>query len=166
MSFRKVTLFFLIAFFCQLTLINIISVKGFAPNLIMCTVVIITFLYEDGFRSIPFGIVFALLLDICAATYMGISSILMLIVGIFAETARIWLNVEKLSTLMTTGAIATIIYECGYWIFMRLLGSSMKLSYVLAQSMIFIVYNVLIMSIMFLVMHKKAERYHNDRYSI
>lgn len=166
MSFKKVTLFFLIAFLLQLSLINIITVKGAGPNLILCSVVMITFLYEDGFRSIPFAIFFGLLLDTCAGSYVGITSILMLIVGVFAEIARIWLNVEKLPTLMTTAAISTFIYEFLYWVGMRLLGSPTSLSPILAKGFLFILYNVVVMSIMFLVMHKKAEGYHNDRYSI
>lgn len=114
MSFKRVTLFFVIAFLLQLSLINIVSIKMVAPNLIMCTVVIITFLYEDGFRSIPFGIFFGLFLDICAGTYVGISSLLFLMVGVFAEAARIWLNVEKLPTLITTAFISIFIYEVDY----------------------------------------------------
>lgn len=166
MSFKRVTLFFVIAFLLQLSLINIVSIKMVAPNLIMCTVVIITFLYEDGFRSIPFGIFFGLFLDICAGTYVGISSLLFLIVGVFAEAARIWLNVEKLPTLITTAFISTFIYEVGYWIFMKFLNGYMLFSHMIEKAFFFAISNTVMMTIMFLVMHKKAERYHNDRYSV
>lgn len=166
MSFRKVLLFFIVAFLLQLSLVGIISIGNYGPNLILCVMVIITFLYEDGYRSIPFGIFAGLLLDICSGIYVGITPLLMLVCGIFAAAARIWLNTEKIYTMITTITICTILYDTLYFVAQKILGDPLGIGFVLKQEPVYILYNVAVCTIMFLIMHKKAEEYHNDRYTI
>ena len=48
---------------------------------------------------------------------------------------------------------------------MKALGSPMGVEYAAKTLPIYIAYNVIVLIFMFLVMHKKAEQYHNDRYS-
>lgn len=165
MSFKKVTILFALAFIFQLTIVNIFSINSTGPNLVFCLMVIITFLYEDGYRSIPFGMFFGFLLDICSGAYVGITPLAMLIAGIFAAAGRIWLNVEKIYTLLTTGIIATILYQATYYAVMKALGDPMGIVKVLAFQPLLVAYNTLILAIMFITMHKSAEKYHNDRYS-
>jgi hypothetical protein len=57
-------------------------------------------------------------------------------------------------------------YEILYFILMKILGDPLGLFYVLKQLPLLILYNCAVCAIMFMVMHKKAEKYHNDRYSI
>ena len=89
MSFKKVLLFFIVAFLLQLSLVGIFSINNTGPNLIFCVMVIITFLYEDGYRSIPFAIFFGLLLDICSGVYVGVCPLVIFVCGIFAAAVRI-----------------------------------------------------------------------------
>lgn len=166
MSFKKVLLFFIMAFILQLSVVGVISIGNYGPNLILCVMIIITFLYEDGYRSIPFAIFTGLILDICSGIYVGITPLLMLVCGIFATAARIWLNTEKIHTLITTVIIATVMYDTLYFTAQKILGDPHGIGYVLKQEPFYILYNVAVCSVMFLVMHKKAEEYHNDRYTI
>lgn len=166
MTFRRVLLFFIVAFVCQLSLAGIFSLYNMGPNLIMCVMVIITFLYEDGFRSIPFALVFGLILDICSSVYVGVTPLLLLIVGIFTAAARIWVNTEKIYTLATTSVISTVIYYTLYFVFYKVLGDPQGALYVLRQEPVFILYNLAVTCLMFLLMHKGAEKYHNDRYDL
>lgn len=166
MSFKKVLLFFIVSFFCQLSLAGIFSIDNMGPNLILCSMVIIIFLYEDGYRSIPFAILFGMLLDICSSVYVGVTPLMMLFTGIFVAIARIWLNTEKIYTMITTSVIATIIYYTLYFFAYKILGDPQGAIYVLKQEPVFIIYNLAVTTIMFLVMHKGAEKYHNDRYDL
>ena len=166
MSFKKVLLFFIVAFLLQLSLVGIFSINNTGPNLIFCVMVIITFLYEDGYRSIPFAIFFGLLLDICSGVYVGVCPLVIFVCGIFAAAARIWLNTEKIYTLITTVVIATVIYYILYFIAFKILGDPLGVMYMLKQLPFFIAYNTAVVCIMFVVMHKKAEKYHNDRYNL
>ena len=166
MSFKKVLFIFIVAFLCQLSLVNIFAVKNTGPNLILCVMIMITFLYEDGFRSIPFAIFFGLLLDICSGLYVGVTPLLMLGAGIFTEVARIWLNTEKIYTLLTTVLIITIMYHVLYFAAMKILGNPAGAVFALKGLPLFVIYNCAVCAIMFVMMHKKAEKYHNDRYNI
>jgi hypothetical protein len=68
--------------------------------------------------------------------------------------------------MAVTGAIATVIFQTAYFIIMKILGSPFGLIYILEREPVFIIYNVIVLSNMFGIMHTKAEEYHNDRYTI
>lgn len=46
MRYWKAGIFFLIAFFTQNSLLNMVNIGGYTPNLLLCLVVIFSFLYE------------------------------------------------------------------------------------------------------------------------
>lgn len=166
MSFKRVLLLFAVCFLAQLSVVNLITFRNLGPDLIMCMMIAITYLYDDGYRSIPFALVFGLLLDVCAHQYIGITPLIYLLVGIIATAARIWLNAEKLVTMAVTGAVCTVVFQTLYAIVMKILGDPAGLLYIIEKEPIFIIYNVLVLSVMFGLMHTKAEEYHNDRYNI
>lgn len=166
MSFKRVLLLFAVCFLAQLSVVNLITFRNLGPDLIMCMMIAITYLYDDGYRSIPFALVFGLLLDVCAHQYIGITPLIYLLVGIIATAARIWLNAEKLVTMAVTGAVCTVVFQTLYAIVMKILGDPAGVLYIIEKEPIFIIYNVLVLSVMFGLMHTKAEEYHNDRYNI
>lgn len=166
MSFKRVLLLFAVCFLAQLSVVNLITFRNLGPDLIMCMMIAITYLYDDGYRSIPFALVFGLLLDVCAHQYIGITPLIYLLVGIIATAARIWLNAEKLVTMAVTGAVCTVVFQTLYAIVMKILGDPAGVLYIIEKEPIFIMYNVLVLSVMFGLMHTKAEEYHNDRYNI
>ena len=166
MSFKRVLLLFAVCFLAQLSVVNLITFRNLGPDLIMCMMIAITYLYDDGYRSIPFALVFGLLLDVCAHQYIGITPLIYLLVGIIATAARIWLNAEKLVTMAVTGAVCTVVFQTLYAIVMKILGDPAGFLYIIEKEPIFIIYNVLVLSVMFGLMHTKAEEYHNDRYNI
>ena len=121
MSFKRVLLLFALCFLAQLSVVNLISFRNLGPDLIMCMMIAITYLYDDGYRSIPFALVFGLLLDVCAHQYIGITPLIYLVVGIIATAARIWLNAEKLVTMAVTGAVCTVVFQTLYAIVMKII---------------------------------------------
>ncbi len=166
MSFKRVLLLFAVCFLAQLSVVNLITFRNYGPDLIMCMMIAITYLYDDGYRSIPFALVFGLLLDVCAHQYIGITPLIYLIVGIIATAARIWLNAEKLVTKAVTGEVCTVVFQTLYAIAMKILGDPAGFLHIIGKEPVFIIYNVLVLSAMFGLMHTKAEEYHNDRYNI
>ncbi len=166
MSFRRVLLLFAVCFLAQLSLVNLITFRNMGPDLVLCMMIVITYLYDDGYRCIPVALIFGLLLDVCAHQYVGITPMIYLVVGIFVTAARIWLNAEKLITMVATGIISTVIFQTLYGLIMKILGDPASLKFIIMKEPVFIIYNVIVLSVMFAVMHEKAEEYHNDRYSI
>ena len=47
MKYWKAGIIFLIAFLIQPSLLNMINIAGYTPNLLLCLVVIFSFIYED-----------------------------------------------------------------------------------------------------------------------
>lgn len=148
MSIKRVTLFYVAAFFLQLSVINLISADGKAPNLIFCVSVFIAFRFDRGYRCIPFAIAFDLLLDMCAGTYMGVSSLSIFLTLIFLIFVRYYMNTDLLRTLLVTGAVCTLLYWTIYWLIMKILGSGYGILYILECQPVLILYNLIIMAVL------------------
>ena len=68
MRYWKAGIIFIIAFLIQPSLLNMISIGGYTPNLLLCLVVIFSFIYEEEMYGIVYGAVFGVLYDIATAT--------------------------------------------------------------------------------------------------
>ncbi|HPR23602.1 MAG TPA: hypothetical protein PLM92_00225 [Bacillota bacterium] len=166
MSYKKAVLLFAFAFIMQLSIINLININGIVPDLTLCLVIMITFLFEDGFRYGAIGIISALLLDLCTGQYVGISSLGMIIVmaGIVL-LCRSMNRENKLSFVIVTAA-GTLIYGLLLWLFMAMLGDPTGILYVLMYQPFYMAYNIVFSFILYLLMIKKAVRHRNDRYFV
>ena len=60
MNYRKAIVLFVIAFLVQTSLLNVIMIKGYTPNLLLCLVVTISFLYENKTYGIVLGAIFGI----------------------------------------------------------------------------------------------------------
>lgn len=163
MSIKRVTLYYVIAFLLQLSLINLISIGGMGPNLILCLTVVIIFKYENGFRSIPFGIVAGLLLDICGGYFVGASALSIFAVGIGVTWVRYHLNTDAILPMISVGALATLLYDIVYWIILAILQTHYSMLYMLKYQIFFIIYNVIIMAIIFFFMSEKFAKWRASR---
>jgi len=166
MSYKKAVLLFAFAFILQLSMINLINIKGVVPDLTLCIVIMITFLFEDGFRYGAIGIISALLLDLCAGQYLVISSVGMIIVmtGIVL-LCRSMNRENKLSFVIVTAA-GTFIYNLFCWLFMAMLNDPTSILYVIMYQPFYMAYNIAFSFILYLFMIKKAVRHRNDRYFV
>ena len=60
------------------------------------------------------------------------------------------MNTDLLKTLLATGAVATIVYGRLYWIMAAIMKFEYSLVYVLQHQIFYIVYNLIVMSILWL----------------
>ncbi|MEA4922592.1 MAG: hypothetical protein VB031_04405 [Eubacteriaceae bacterium] len=162
MSIKRVTLLYVIAFIMQLSFINLISIGGIGPNLILCLTVVIIFKYENGFRCIPFGIAACLLLDICVGSYVGPASLAIFATGIAVTWVRIYLNTDLYKTMASVGAAATLLYGIVSWIILAILQTNYSFIYMLRYQIFFMIYNVLIMAAIFFFMSDRFARWRNS----
>ena len=95
MKFRYSFLTFLIAFILQTTVMNHFGIFQMSPNLILCLVVIYSFLYQ-GFNGIINGILFGLLLDVCFAEIIGVAALSNFIVALICIELKRYLNKDSL----------------------------------------------------------------------
>jgi len=124
MSYKKAILLYGIAIFLQFSLLNIFSINGVTPNLILCLLIFITYKYNDGFKPALIALPFALLSDMIGGQYVGISALVLFMLGLTVNYFGKGLNRETLWTLITVSAIGTVLYNFLYWLIMLMLGNS------------------------------------------
>lgn len=164
MTLKKLILLFVLAFLFQLTLVNLLSVRGIAPNLVLCLTVAITFAYEEGYRAIPFGLVAMLFIDITSAYYIGIGSLSLFITAIMVILFRRQLNVEQWAPLVVTSVLSTFVYNILYWALLKLLGNPMSIFYILKVQGWYALYNVVITGMLFWLMSRNIKKREVRRY--
>ena len=164
MKYRYAICLFLTAFIIQTTLMNALSVFGATPNLLLCLVVIFSFLYDDKNYGIVLGIVFGLLYDICFAQYAGISALAFLVISIAIMLVSVVMSKEAVFSIIIIAASATCAYTLIYWGIMYMLGSNYSFLYMLGFLPLYVLYNTVIVIILYYLMIKKVIRHHKDRF--
>lgn len=164
MTLKKLIAFYLLAFFFQLTLVNLLEVGGIVPNLVLCLTVGITFAYEEGYRAIPFGLVAMLFIDITSAYYIGVGALSLFATAILVIILRRQLNVEQWAPLIVTSIVTTFIYALMYWGLQKLMGDPMSGLYVLKTLGPYVLYNAVITGIFFWFMSRSIKKREVRRY--
>lgn len=165
MKMRFAVIIFLVAFILQGTVLNLFSIYGATPNLILCLVAVFSFLYEDN-NGLTLGVVFGLLIDSCMGQYVGVSALSYLIVSLIVINLRETINKENLASVIIVSVGATLIFNFIYFIIYACLGSTYTLLYWLKLQPIYIIYNSAVVFILYLIFIKKVVKYRNDRYLI
>lgn len=124
MSYKKATLLFGIAIVLQFSLLNLFSINGVTPNLILSLMIFITYKYNDGLRPALVAIPFALLSDLVGGQYVGVSGLGLFILALIVNYYGKGLNRDSIWTLLTVSAIGTVIYNFIYWLIMITLGNA------------------------------------------
>lgn len=124
MSYKKAVLLYGLALVFQFSLLNIFSINGITPNLILCLMIFITYKYNDGLRPALVAIPFALLSDLMGGQYVGISALALFILALTVNYFGRGLNRDSIWPLLTVSAIGTVIYNFIYWLTMTMLGNS------------------------------------------
>jgi rod shape-determining protein MreD len=124
MSYKKAVLLYGIAMILQFSLLNLFSINGVTPNLILCLMVFITYKYNDGLRPALVAIPFALLSDLVGGQYVGVSGLALFFLALLVNHYGRGLNRESIWTLLTVSAIGTVMYNFIYWLIMITLGNA------------------------------------------
>lgn len=166
MSLVTLIITYVLATLAQLTFVNAFAVMGATPDLLLCITLAIVFLYEGGYRCIPFGIAGSLLTGVAIEGFMGVDSLLLfgLSVGLYYYRARV--NTENIIPFLLYSTAATVVYQFLYWTILTMLGNEMSILVMLRMLPLYIIYNVVICTICFLLMRRRAQEHMNDRYYV
>ena len=165
MKIRYAAIMFLVAFLLQTSILNFISIFGITPNLILCLVAIITFLYVDS-KAYAFGIVFGLLWDMCNGPFLGVSALAYLMVSLAVLVLRETINKENKISAIIVSIVATLVYNLTYFVLCAGLGSEYSILYWLKLQPGYIIYNTIVIFIMYSILIKKVVRFRNDRFLV
>ena len=163
MKIYKVIIVFLLALILQVSLLNLIAILDITPNLILCSVLIFTALYDEEIRVIAIGGFFGMILDLFAGQTLGLAGIIMVTTGIMTLVYKSRFNMEtKISVLPLTVA-ASILYYVMAFILHRLVGNPGGLFVILPGMIIGTLYNLVIVYMFYLVLIRHSVRYMREK---
>ena len=164
MRYWKVGLFFLIAFVIQPTLLNVISIKGYTPNLILCLVILFSFLYEEEMYGVVYGAVFGLLYDILYNDVLGPTPISLVIIAIGILIIREYTNIENIVNMWAASIGSILLYYFLNWGLCHLAGNPIGFRFVFNTVPWIALYSIVVITLLYLILIRKKNRHHKDRY--
>lgn len=163
MRYRYSFLIFFIAFILQTTVMNYFRVFQMSPNLILCLVVIFSFLYE-GYHGIFLGLVFGFVSDICFAEIIGIAAICNFSVALICIGLKRYLYKDSRISVSIVSVVGTIVYALLYWSISRMLGTSADFLYVLEKQAVLLIYHIIVVLAVYQAVSRSVIKHRGDRY--
>ena len=163
MKYRYSFLLFFIAFILQSTVMNYIRIFHMSPNLVLCLVVIFSFLYE-GYHGILFGILFGLISDACFAEIIGIASISYFAVALICIEMKRYLYKDSVISIMIVSSVGTAVYALFYWSLYKMLGSGYQFIYAMEKEAVLLIYHIIITLIIYHFVSRSVIKHRGDRY--
>lgn len=166
MSWLKAGITFFVAFILQGSLLNMFSIAGHTPNLLLAFVVILSFLYDKELYGIVFGAVVGVLYDICYSYIIGPTPIALVVVSICVIAMRYYANVENTVSMSVVSLISFIIYYGINWCLYSIAGYPVGFGYAVLSTVITMLYTLVVNIIVYKVLIKDVVKHHKDRYFI
>lgn len=164
MKTRYVVTLFAIAFFIQTTLVNIFSIAGTGPNLMLSLLLVLLYLYKECALNLLAGTVAAFLYDICFCQYLGVSTLVTLLTGLIAIAVRKVLNGEKILAAAIIIAGGTLLYNLIFWCVMVIGGHGCAFMHMIVYQPAYILYNIVFGGLIYIGLNKWNKRKRRSRY--
>ena len=143
-SIALLILAFLIIYFLQANFFTWFTIAGVKPNLFVIYILFIG-LFAGKKLGLILGIFFGVYLDIVIGRQIGISGIMLGVIGLLGEYLDKNFSKESRITIMLMIAGSTVIYEVGCYIFNIIaLGTSIEILAFIKILLIEVIYNILI----------------------
>ena len=160
----KAGIFFLIAFFIQCSFLNVFSIAVYTPNLLLCLVIVFSFLYEEQIYGLLYGVLFGVFYDICFADVVGPTPIALVLVALVIFVLREYANIENIVNMWVTSLLSILFYYALNWGLQHLAGNPIGLLYVLKTLPWITLYSLSLMTVLYLILLRKMTRHRKDRY--
>jgi len=164
MRYWKAGLAFLAAFILQTSFLNVINIGGYTPNLLLCLVVVFSFLYENDLYGVVYGAAFGLLYDLCFSNVTGPAAIALVVVAVLILVFREHTNVENIINMWFISVVSIVVYYFINWLLMFIGGNPKGLLFVFSQVPWTGLYSLAVITIIYLVLVKTVIRHRKDRY--
>lgn len=164
MRYWKAGAAFVVAFLIQTSLLNIISIKGYTPNLLLCLVIVFSFLYEDSLYGIVLGAGFGLLYDICFSSVLGPTALALVVTSVVILIVREFANIENIVNMWIVAVFSLVIFYFVSWSLFRLGGNPEGFLYVIKRLPWTGLYSIAVITAIYLVLIRKVTKHRKDRY--
>lgn len=156
-------LVFLIAYFLQVNFFNWFNIGGIAPNLFVILILFIG-LFAGKRLGIPMGIIFGIALDFFSSKKIGISGIMLGIIGALGGILDKNFSKDSRMTIIIMTIAATALYEVGLYILNYFIVSSLiEIIPFIKILLVEIIYNIFIIIILYPLL-QKAGYYMEDSF--
>lgn len=152
---------FLLAFLLQTTIFWRIPIAGYSPNILLCMVVVFSFIYQERYGLI-LGIAFGLLLDISTSLFLGIQAISFVVVFLIVRLFRSIFNHESMLTDMIMGVLATPLNLFIVWLLNKMMGESLSVILVLKAILPLSIMHFILVGIIHLIFIGTVIKYRRD----
>lgn len=170
MRYRTLVPTLIIAFILQLSFMNLISINGIVPNLILCLVLISLLLFNNEHRMIIASVITGFFLDFAVGKFISVYALTYFVLGVVTVVYKQYFNYESKITIIPLCVGGTFIYHVLSSIVLACLGMNISIVKVLTYFAIGSVLNFVVMFIMYVIMIKKAtarpKRSRYERYEI
>lgn len=163
MKYKFSFLIFLLAFILQTTVLNHFRVFQMSPNVILCLVVVFSFLYE-GYHGIIFGLVFGFISDICFAEIIGVAPLCYYTVALICIELKRYLYKDSRISVTIVISMGTAVYALLYWSAYAMLGRGAGFLYVMEKEAILLVYHIIITLAIYQIINRSVIKHSGDRY--
>ena len=164
MRYWKAGILFLVAFLIQSSFLNLFAIAGHTPNLLLCLVIALSFIYEDELYGLVYGAIFGLLYDMTMGTLLGPTAICLAVVAILIFIVREIANIENIINLWVVAALSIAVYYVLNWVILHLLGNPLGIVYMLKELTISAIYSMVVITIIYLILIRRAIKHRRDRY--
>jgi rod shape-determining protein MreD len=162
MRYYIATPVFLLAFLLQTLVLGRFTVFGQSPNLLLCLVVVFSFLYEERY-GLVLGLVFGAMLDIATSWYFGVQTITFVLTYGFVSLFRNIFNHEKLLPDMLMAVGATPLNCFLVWGVYRLCGSPSNVMNAVHSLPVLLVSQCVLTGVLHLIFVRSVIRHRKDR---
>ena len=145
---------FIIIFILQENIFQNFTIAGIMPNLFVIFILFVA-LYGNSILGISFGVISGLIIDLVYAKTIGVTAIMLCIIGYLGAYFDRNFSKENKITIVVMVAIATIIFEIGYYgINSIILKFDVEILYFVKILLIETLYNVLLTIIAYPIIQK------------
>lgn len=154
-------LIFFIIFFLQANVFQTFTIAGIMPNLFVILILFIG-LYTNVTLGLSFGVIVGLIIDFVYSKSIGITAVMLCIVGYLGAYFDKNFSKENKITIIIMVAVSTAIFEIGYYIINSvILDFNIEILYFIKILLIEILYNILLTIILYPLIQKAG--YSMDR---
>ncbi len=154
-------LIFFIAFIFQTTIFSQMGFLGASPNIILCLIVVMGFLY-DNVDTFVWAIVFGLLQDIYFSQVIGISATCCFLLALGIYVVKDFVNRENIIPAVGMVAGGTVLYQLLYWFLGIIFGSAYGMLPLLQAIAPLILYHMIIVIILYNIFIRRVVKHRSD----
>lgn len=162
MKMRFSILIFFLAFILQTTFVNMFSIFGVTPNLLVDLLICYLFFNKDK-NGIILAVIFGVIIDISVGQLVGVTPLALILVYFAVISLKENFNVENLVVAVPIGVLSTIIFDFVYFLIYKIFDSIYVFSYWIGMELIRVLYNFVVFTGIYLIFsivyREKKDRY-------